>query len=280
MFGVSYPTVKARLNRIAGQLEFVDTDPKPLAQRSSGPAGARRDQRRRRHPATGGTNERRNPAAARRHRACQARAAGVSASGCGCRCSCSGCCLLPLLILALPLLFIASLIFRDQPLALAMRAAIRRAGRVRAAPESRWTIAAPASSSSCTERTNAMNDNRRQILDMLAQGKITADEAERLIAALERGERDPAARNGKFKYLRVLVDANDPLDGPTKVNVRVPMQLLRAGVKLTGVIPDTRARRGQRRAAQGRHRFRHQQVTPRESGRADRAAARSHGRCR
>src|SRR6201986_5623220 len=28
-FGVSYPTVKARLNRIAGQLEFVETDPKP-----------------------------------------------------------------------------------------------------------------------------------------------------------------------------------------------------------------------------------------------------------
>jgi hypothetical protein len=31
MFGVSYPTVKARLNRIAAQLEFVDTDPKPLS---------------------------------------------------------------------------------------------------------------------------------------------------------------------------------------------------------------------------------------------------------
>lgn len=30
VFGVSYPTIKARLNRIAGQLEFVDTDPKPL----------------------------------------------------------------------------------------------------------------------------------------------------------------------------------------------------------------------------------------------------------
>ena len=29
VFGVSYPTIKARLNRIAGQLEFVDTDPKP-----------------------------------------------------------------------------------------------------------------------------------------------------------------------------------------------------------------------------------------------------------
>lgn len=29
IFGVSYPTVKARLNRIAEQLEFVDTDPAP-----------------------------------------------------------------------------------------------------------------------------------------------------------------------------------------------------------------------------------------------------------
>ena len=28
-FGVSYPTIKARLNRIAGQLEFIDTDPSP-----------------------------------------------------------------------------------------------------------------------------------------------------------------------------------------------------------------------------------------------------------
>ena len=81
-----------------------------------------------------------------------------------------------------------------------------------------------------------MNENRRQILDMLAQGKITAEEAERLIAALERG--DAPAPAGNFKYLRVLVDAQDPLDGPTKVNVRVPMQLLRAGVRLTGVIPD------------------------------------------
>ena len=29
VFGVSYPTVKARLNRIAGQLEFVEVDPAP-----------------------------------------------------------------------------------------------------------------------------------------------------------------------------------------------------------------------------------------------------------
>lgn len=29
IFGVSYPTIKARLNRIAGQLEFVDNNPSP-----------------------------------------------------------------------------------------------------------------------------------------------------------------------------------------------------------------------------------------------------------
>src|SRR5579872_2031057 len=82
-----------------------------------------------------------------------------------------------------------------------------------------------------------MNDNRRQILDMLAQGKINSDEAERLIAALERSDLPTPREPGNVKYLRVLVDANDAIDGPTKVNVRVPMQLLRAGVRLTGVIP-------------------------------------------
>jgi hypothetical protein len=29
IFGVSYPTIKARLNRISGQLRFIDTNPSP-----------------------------------------------------------------------------------------------------------------------------------------------------------------------------------------------------------------------------------------------------------
>jgi hypothetical protein len=86
-----------------------------------------------------------------------------------------------------------------------------------------------------------MSENRRQILDMLAQGKISADEAERLLSAVERGPATTAVanplRNDKVKYLRVVVDANDEDEGPTKVNVRVPIQLLRAGVKLTSIIP-------------------------------------------
>src|ERR1700749_1750346 len=35
VFGVSYPPVKARLNRIAGALEFVDTTPAPAASERS-----------------------------------------------------------------------------------------------------------------------------------------------------------------------------------------------------------------------------------------------------
>jgi hypothetical protein len=91
-----------------------------------------------------------------------------------------------------------------------------------------------------------MNEQRRQILQMLSEGKITADEAERLIAALEQpaapkfsdSATEPAGK-ARPKYLRVQVDSEDDgrHDGPTKVNVRVPMQLLRAGVKLAGLIP-------------------------------------------
>jgi hypothetical protein len=87
-----------------------------------------------------------------------------------------------------------------------------------------------------------MNENRRQILEMLAGGKITADEAERLLGALEK---EPVSANGaadgqakpRPKYMRVLVEAEDEDDGPVKVNIRIPMQLLRAGVRLTSLIP-------------------------------------------
>lgn len=86
-----------------------------------------------------------------------------------------------------------------------------------------------------------MNEQRKDILDMLAEGKITADEAERLIAALER-EQPPTASSvdarpkGKAKYLRVLVESFDNGE-PERINVRVPLQLLRAGVRLAALIP-------------------------------------------
>ena len=84
---------------------------------------------------------------------------------------------------------------------------------------------------------------------MLAAGKITTEEAERLLAALEpsiaefqgqtRGDA-PAQVKTRARYLRVLVEADEEMTGmkgPTTVNVRVPMQLLRAGVRLASLIP-------------------------------------------
>ena len=102
-----------------------------------------------------------------------------------------------------------------------------------------------------------MSENRKQILDMLAAGKITAEQAEKLLAAIEpmhsgnfTGE-FPGSIGGvsgapgatvktRARYLRVLVEADESMTGNkgmTTVNVRVPMQLLRAGVRLAALIP-------------------------------------------
>jgi hypothetical protein len=87
-----------------------------------------------------------------------------------------------------------------------------------------------------------MKEHRRQILDMLSSGQITSEEAERLLTALEKGpealvETTPESRP-RPKYIRVVVE---PIEGSIKsaprVNVRVPMMLLRAGVKLASLIP-------------------------------------------
>jgi len=90
-----------------------------------------------------------------------------------------------------------------------------------------------------------MSENRKQILEMLSSGRVNADEAERLLAALETGNSSIStfssimAPKAPPKYLRVVVDADDRADrdGPVKVNVRIPMQLLRAGVRFAGLIP-------------------------------------------
>lgn len=87
-----------------------------------------------------------------------------------------------------------------------------------------------------------MNEDRRRILDLLAEGKINADEAERLIAALagdgSGAVGEPPKPRKPPKYLRVVVDADGyEGHGAAKVNIRVPMQLLRAGVRLGALIP-------------------------------------------
>jgi len=101
-----------------------------------------------------------------------------------------------------------------------------------------------------------MSDDRSRILSMLAEGKITAEEAERLLDALDSRTRasegaeaagsggasagassGPAAGEApKFppKYLFVKVVST----GGDNVDIRVPLALVRSGLKLTSLIPD------------------------------------------
>ena len=89
-----------------------------------------------------------------------------------------------------------------------------------------------------------MTEERRQILEMLAEGKINADEADRLIGALGGGSSTALATATAVqtkplpKFIRVMVDAKEGKDEkPVHINVRVPIALLRAGVRLASMIP-------------------------------------------
>ena len=74
-----------------------------------------------------------------------------------------------------------------------------------------------------------MSDERSRILQMLADGQISAEEAERLLEALEGGtaEAELVSRKGTARLLRIYI--NDP-DG-TVVKVNLPLALARFALK-------------------------------------------------
>ena len=84
-----------------------------------------------------------------------------------------------------------------------------------------------------------MTDERKKILDMLSEGKITADEAGRLLSAVSKDNgTDPGDTGNKEpKYLRIMVEHGPESKSPDKVNIRVPLKLIRAGLKLAALIP-------------------------------------------
>ncbi len=86
-----------------------------------------------------------------------------------------------------------------------------------------------------------MSEERNRILDLLAAGKITAEEAGRLLDAVDSrpaqaASASAAPKNGsgelpKFMYVKVISTQGD------NVNVKIPLSLVRAGLKLTSLIP-------------------------------------------
>ena len=85
-----------------------------------------------------------------------------------------------------------------------------------------------------------MNEERKKVLEMLAEGKISANEAERLLETLESKATETSPQTALMetltnlpKYLFVKVDS---VDGD-KVNIRVPLKLIKAGIKLQALLP-------------------------------------------
>lgn len=83
-----------------------------------------------------------------------------------------------------------------------------------------------------------MSDERQRILRLVADGKATPEEAEQLLEALAKDDKGSdntvmKSTSGMPKYLRVTVDSAKG----DKVNVRVPLSLVRAGMKLTALVP-------------------------------------------
>lgn len=79
----------------------------------------------------------------------------------------------------------------------------------------------------------ATSDERLKVLQMLEEGKISAEEAATLLRALEGGGRSHASATGvggENRYLRIRV--TDLASGVGKVNVTVPIGLVRAGLRI------------------------------------------------
>jgi hypothetical protein len=90
-----------------------------------------------------------------------------------------------------------------------------------------------------------MSDERRRVLDLLAQGKITVEEADQLLRALTdqpaRTDASPAAdTHAQTKPRFILVQVHKPgKEGrdPKDVNIRVPMGIIRGGLRLGSMVP-------------------------------------------
>ncbi|UCC81240.1 MAG: hypothetical protein JSW64_07760 [Candidatus Zixiibacteriota bacterium] len=87
-----------------------------------------------------------------------------------------------------------------------------------------------------------MSEERRQILKMLSEGKIDVSEAERLLDAVNETpeKKELAETPGEkttLKYLRVQVEPKGNGKGE-RVDIRVPLQLIRAGAKIASFLPN------------------------------------------
>jgi hypothetical protein len=88
-----------------------------------------------------------------------------------------------------------------------------------------------------------MFEERRRILNMLAEGKISAEDAERLLDAIDAKagsaeEKTECCDKENPRYLRILVNPKSGSARHDRVDVRIPIFLIKAGARLTSIMPD------------------------------------------
>jgi hypothetical protein len=91
-------------------------------------------------------------------------------------------------------------------------------------------------------KEDIMSEERRQILNMLSEGKIDVAEAEKLLEAINETPEKPETidtliEKSNLKYLRVQVEPKGNGKGE-RVNIRIPLQLIRAGAKIASFLPN------------------------------------------
>lgn len=104
-----------------------------------------------------------------------------------------------------------------------------------------------------------MSTERNKILQMLEQGKITASEASALLDALQDPDTGAVASDGidldppasspgkpsppRYLFVKVEPGPSASDDEIERINLRIPLAILRAGVKLDAVLPGAAGKR-------------------------------------
>lgn len=88
-------------------------------------------------------------------------------------------------------------------------------------------IPAPAIASRQQKEIDTMTEEKLRIIKLVEDGKISADEAARLLEALDKTDARPSPKQLKRKWIHIKVNKGDK----DNVDVRIPLALLKFGFK-------------------------------------------------
>ena len=86
--------------------------------------------------------------------------------------------------------------------------------------------------------TTTAADDTKRVLELLAQGRITVDEADQLLRAMKEPAAEPAADARTPRWMRLTIERAARDGRPAKtVTIRVPVAFARSGLRLGAMFP-------------------------------------------